>query len=199
MNRCLKTVVSCGIFGAFSSGFGALSGLTGNAILSSAGYTGFDGKNGEAAALVCLGGAITGVFDGLMYSLLLGAVYKCLTSSPDSTCSRFLKWVGSSSSSSSSSSNSSSDSTKFIGEMVLASLIGYGVYNAYTSSALTLGQTVAAAAVGSAVLSIPAGCALLCCIMPYVLKDFIDLVAEIEEQKEAQDQDAVVSSAYARL
>ena len=133
--------------GAISAALGAAAGATGAAILKASHYDGYDVD--EATQMGAIGSAILGGGVAAIKGALAGC---CETNTTNSDKKNgFI-----------------TSTILYAGDMVLGGLTGYGVMNATSATAMNLGQTAAALAVGSAVTMIPVILVTMCICLPIV-------------------------------
>ena len=165
------SVVGAGIFGGLGAGLGAASGAAGAAILSAAGNAGY--VVAEATTMGAVGGAILNGPFGALYGCTAGALAangffgennkEEGTTKAQTNCSI----VG------------------YVGSMTLGGLIGWGVLNSGNlATAMDLGRTAAALAVGGAVTAIPASYAIMCMAIPLVMSAAACAMALDQSNKE---------------
>jgi hypothetical protein len=141
--------LGAGIIG-INSGLHAISGVTGAAILDSSGYEGYNTT--EAAMSGLVGGGIVGLPLGVIVSsiaaiasmgILSGITKEDLNTKSSSSCTV----------------------TSYVVSAILAGIIGQLI----TQPEMSLAQTAAAFALGSAVTCVPVSLVLLCVVLPMVL------------------------------
>jgi hypothetical protein len=147
------------VYGGLNAAYGAASGAVGSAVLNAAGHTGYavlESTQGGA-----LGNAIIGASMGVCGGGIVGSLVSCGLFGNNNKGSDDKK---------SQSGNLCINGVVHVGVQTLGGMLGWAVMNAgEAETIMSLGQTAAALATGSAITMIPAACVTTCIALPLVL------------------------------
>ena len=133
---------------AVGGGMGTASGAVGAALLTVAGYAGYEVL--EATKTIAMGNAVWCAASGGIAGYLVGSGF--FKPKPPNTKTFFLGEVG------------------YPAGMTLGGLIGYGLFMEVAGSTMTLGQIVASSALGAVVTAWPVTLGVLCCLAAIAIK-----------------------------